>query len=126
MTGRSTYSQAFRFTTIGLGASALYFIFALVLESMLHLPTVLASLLAYIGAAVFGFLGHRIYTFASTSNPKVEMIRFGIATVIGICLSIIIPLVLKSQPPVFAFLAVLLIVPVVSFILMKFFVFTGA
>jgi putative flippase GtrA len=126
MTIKAAMSQLLRFSSIGLGASALYFIFALVLESVVQMPVVLASFLAYTGAAVFGFFGHRIFTFASTNNPKSEIVRFGIATAIGMCLAIIIPLLLKGYPPVVAFIAVLLIVPIVSFILMKFFVFSGS
>ncbi len=115
--------QIIRFCGVGGVASALYFLFATCLNAAFGLAATPASVLAYFGAAVFAFNAHRRITFRGSDNVTAELIKFGMATGIGLGLALLIPLALTAFAPVVSFLAVLVIVPSCSFLMMKFFVF---
>jgi putative flippase GtrA len=126
MINKAALFQALRFAAIGGGAAVIYFFLAISFDRLFDMATVSASFLAFVFSAVFSFVGHRCFTFASSHNPKKQIFRFTISTIIGLFLSTVIPILLQNQPPIASYVAVLITVPVVSFILLKFFVFSEA
>ncbi|KAB7613508.1 GtrA family protein [Amylibacter sp. SFDW26] len=124
MINKAGLLQVLRFVTIGGGAAIIYFILALTLDRLFDLATIWASFLAFVFSAVFSFVGHRCFTFSPTQTSKKQMFRFMISTIIGLLLSTIIPILLQTQAPIVSYITVLITVPVVSFILLKFFVFS--
>lgn len=114
--------QLIRFTGVGVIASALYFIIAASLNELLGLATLPASVIAYASAAVFAYQGHKRLTFKS-SGASGELTKFVGATIMGLFLALIIPIILADYAPIVSFLTVLVFVPICSFLMMKFFVF---
>ena len=115
--------QLVRFVGVGGVASVLYFLLASALNAGLGLMPAIASVLAYAGGAAFAFFAHRRFTFRSDQGAAQALPKFVLATGVGLGLALIIPMILQAFPPMVAFLAVLVIVPICSFVLMKFFVF---
>ncbi|WP_394358518.1 GtrA family protein [Halocynthiibacter halioticoli] len=119
----SVSGEALRFVGVGAANSALYFLCAATLNSLLGLNTITASVIAYAFAAVFAYLGHKHLTFRNVGAAPFEACRFAAATFMGLVLSLIIPVLLYRFAPVVSFLSVLIVIPLCSFIMMKFFVF---
>lgn len=119
----ASLAQVFRFAGVGLTCSAFYFLLASFLCNVAELDAVGASFLAYALSAVFGYQAHRRFTFDSAASVRSEALRFAMVTILGIAISIAVPLALYTQAPVLSFSVVLLIVPACSFMMMKFFVF---
>ena len=115
--------QALRFAGVGGIASALYFVVAALLNGVFGLATVAASVIAYAIAATFAYQGHKRLTFASGTAGRTEVTRFIAATAVGLGLALVIPILLRGYAPMVSFLSVLVIVPICSFLMMKFFVF---
>jgi putative flippase GtrA len=123
MNFRQVLGQIFRFAGVGLANSVLYFILAATLNGLFGLGAVLASAIAYILAAVVSFQGHKRLTFQTSGRTPTELPKFIAATIMGVSLATVIPVISHSYAPVVSFLAVLFVVPICSFIMMKFFVF---
>ena len=123
MTLPDPVDQLLRFVGVGGVASILYFLLASALNAGLGLMPALASVLAYAGGAAFAFFAHRRFTFRSDHGAAQALPKFVLATGVGLGLALVIPMLLHGFAPVVAFLAVLVIVPICSFLLMKFFVF---
>lgn len=117
------FDQVLRFAGIGVLASGLYFALATGLSSFAGLAAVPASVLAYGVSAVFSYNGHRQITFRGGDVAPADKVRFVMTTAFGLLLALFIPHVLAGYAPVVSFTAVLLIVPLCSFLLLKFFVF---
>ncbi len=115
--------QILRFTGVGAANSALYFVFAATLNGMLGLATIPASVIAYALAASFAFLAHKHLTFRSGTASPTEVSRFIAATAMGLSMALLIPILLHSYAAMVSFLTVLIVVPLCSFVMMKFFVF---
>ena len=123
MKRQATQLQGVKFVLVG-GASALvYFSIALFLDRIFGLMPVLSSAFAFVLSAVFSFIGHKVYTFKSTGNSRHEAPRFVVSALIGFALASFTPYVLSAYPSVYSYLAVLVIIPTTSFILLKCFVF---
>lgn len=115
--------QVFRFAGVGLVNSGLYFVFAAALNGLLGLAAVPSSVIAYILAATFAYQGHKHLTFRGSGKGAAEISKFVAATSIGMSLALVIPILLHSYAPMISFLAVVIVVPICSFLMMKFFVF---
>lgn len=120
---RQVAEQLLRFTGVGVVNSALYFVFAATLNSLFGVATIPASAIAYALAAAFAYLSHKHLTFRKGSASPFEVVRFIIATAMGLALALLIPILLYLYAPVVSFLTVLIVVPLCSFVTMKFFVF---
>lgn len=115
--------QGLRFLAVGGGASFLYFALALFFDRIISFGPVAASTIAYTLAAAFSYTGHKIFTFNTKERSKFQTLRFAISTLIGFSLASLIPYALAQFAPVISYLAVLAVVPVISFLMLKFFVF---
>lgn len=116
--------QLARFAGVGVAASLIYFVLAAAFSGLAGIGAAAASVLAYALAAVFAFIAHRRVTFSSKADPKRELWRFAAATIIGLALATLIPIALDEAAPLVSFFVVMLVVPICSFLMMKFFVFT--
>ncbi|PCH96237.1 MAG: hypothetical protein COB84_05155 [Rhodobacteraceae bacterium] len=126
MIRRLAMFEMFRFASVGVGAAVVYFIGALILDQLFDFPPVSASFWAFIISAGVSFAGHRYFTFSTKQNLKRQALRFSFSTIIGVILSTFIPILLQAQPPILSYGVVFIVVPCVSFTLLKFFVFTKA
>lgn len=124
MTLQFDIKQIVKFIGVGGFASALYFIVANIINLYVNLNAIYSSVFAYSFAAVIAYLLHRNITFKSQERIGAQIAKFILATLIGLFLSLIIPIVLSHYPPILSFISVIIIVPICSFLLMKFFVFT--
>ena len=124
MIRRFARSQIFRFACIGGFASVFYFACAFALNAYVGLSAITSSFLAYAFAAMINYYAHRKFTFNSSNSVSLEMTRFIVATIAGLSLALVIPLIMTNSLPHLVFLTVLIVVPIFSFIMMKFFVFT--
>lgn len=123
MSGVSLPEQAVRYSCVGIANSALYFVLAATLNSLTGLAAALCSVIAYVVAAALAYLAHKHLTFESRGAASREISRFVASTLLGLSLALLIPLVLHGGDPMIAFLTVLVVVPICSFLMMKFFVF---
>jgi len=115
--------QMLRFAGIGAVNSALYVLLATVFNGVFGMAALAASVLAYVIAATVAYFGHKFLTFGQPAHATDEMTRFIVATGIGLSLAALIPIVLAAFAPMVSFVTVLVLVPVCSFLMMKFFVF---
>ncbi|AML51132.1 GtrA family protein [Falsihalocynthiibacter arcticus] len=115
--------QAIRFAGVGVIASALYFIVATLLNGLLHLATLPSSIVAYAIGAMFSYLGHKRLTFAGAPYGSTTIPKFIGATMVGLFLASIIPVLLNDYRPIVSFVTVLGVVPICSFLMLKLFVF---
>jgi putative flippase GtrA len=95
----------------------------MVFSSALGLSALAASVLAYAIAAAVAYFGHKVLTFGTPAQAPFERTRFVVASGVGLSLAALIPILLGDFAPQIAFLTVLVLVPVCSFLMMKFFVF---
>ncbi len=115
--------QILRFTGVGAVNSALYIVFAATLNGLIGLATIPSSVIAYMLAAIFAYLAHKKLTFRGGDTAQAEISRFIAATALGLSMALLIPILLKSYAPMVSFLTVLIVIPLCSFVMMKFFVF---
>jgi putative flippase GtrA len=123
MIEKRVIGQLGRFAGVGIVNSVLYFVLAAVFSVVLGFAALAASVLAYVIAAAVAYLGHKFLTFGQPAHAADEMTRFAAAMGIGLSLAALIPILLASFGPMVSFATVLMLVPVCSFLLMKFFVF---
>ncbi|WP_417809777.1 GtrA family protein [Thioclava sp.] len=123
MIERRVIGQLGRFAGVGVANSAFYFLLAAAFSRVFGFAALAASVLAYVIAATVAYLGHKFLTFAQPAHSPDEMPRFVVATGIGLSLAALIPVLLAGFAPMISFVTVLMLVPICSFLMMKFFVF---
>jgi putative flippase GtrA len=116
------------FATIGAVATVSY---ALIAESLvlLRLTPLWASLIAYAICATWSYLGHKHFTFSSGGRHTVEAPRFAIATLVGLIVAIATPVLfarLIGPSPFVAVMATCVLVPIISYVVARRFVFRSA
>jgi len=119
--------QLLRFAFVGVIASVVYFALAALFYSVVGLPTVGSSIAAYSIAAIVSFVGHRNLTFSSSQTAQSEIGRFMVVTVVGLLLATIVPATATGYfglPSMVSFILVLAVVPICSYLMMRFFVFS--
>lgn len=121
----STFGQAAKFGVIGGGATFIYFCLAIAFDLMFGLGPIVASTMAYASAAVFSYVGHKHFTFNAREKQHWEKFRFLVASLIGFFLAMFIPWALGGFVPVISYVAVMILVPSVSFFMLRVFVFKG-
>lgn len=123
MKDRQVIGQLMRFACIGTVNSVLYIVLAMLFNSAFGFAALAASILAYAISAAVAFFGHKVLTFGTPAKAPAEMARFLVASGMGLSLAALIPILLSGFTPLISFLSVLALVPVCSFLLLKFFVF---
>jgi|LGOV01.1.fsa_nt_gb putative flippase GtrA len=121
----STFGQAAKFGVVGGGATFIYFCLAIVFDLMFGLGPIVASTMAYASAAVFSYVGHKYFTFNARENQHGEKFRFLVSSLTCFFLAMFIPWALGGFLPVFSYIAVTILVPFLSFFMLRLFVFNG-
>jgi putative flippase GtrA len=116
------------FASIGAAATIGYILIA---ESLafLGLKPALASLIAYGLCGVWSYLGHKRFTFVSSTPHSIAAPRFVVVAVVGLLIAAGAPLLyarLFGPSPYFAVLATCVVAPIVSFLASQNFVFDAA
>jgi putative flippase GtrA len=117
-------AELIRFGIVGASATLAYLIIAIALDWLLPLATVYISFLAYALGAMVSFFGHRLFTFSHAGAVRGQAVKFAISTVIGFTVAILIPVIFHMFTPNITYLMVAIIVPILSFLMLKFFVFS--
>jgi putative flippase GtrA len=121
--------QPIVFCIVGVLLALIYFVVAYVATSAIGLKPEVASVCAYVLMIPCGYFAHRIITFRSSAVHSVAFPRFLVTSCMGVALSWVIPYVasqLFAVPHWVAFLAVCAIVPALSFVTTRAWVFVEA
>jgi putative flippase GtrA len=109
-----------RFALVGLLSTLVYAVVALVLGAVFENAAGQApiSLLAYAIAAIFSYIAHRLFTFASSGAYRSEIPRFVLLTLTGAGISFVIPVIVEywlGLPILFSVAAVCIIIPLSNY-----------
>ena len=107
----------------------IYFVMAYAGSSGIGLPPAIASFCAYLLMIPLAYFAHRVITFRSSAGHGVAFPRFVATSFLGVALSWVIPYLaseLFAAPHWLAFLAVCAIVPALSFVTTRAWVFVAA
>jgi putative flippase GtrA len=121
-----TLATLVRFGGVGIAATITYFVLANIFVSTVLTDAKQASLAAYTSASIISYLGHRTLTFQSDQLHRVGLPRFVISTILGCLLSYLLPKLLDEQLSLsaqVAFGVICFVVPVVNYVLFRFWVF---
>jgi putative flippase GtrA len=114
------------FGVVGVSLALIYFVVAYAGSSGVGLEPAIASGLAYTLMIPLAYFAHRIITFRSSTFHRVAFPRFVATSCMGVALSWVIPYVgsrLFAAPHWLSFLAVCVIVPTLSFLTTRAWVF---
>ena len=117
------------FGVVGVALALIYFVVAYAGSSRIGLAPPVASGLAYILMIPLAYFAHRIITFRSSAFHTVAFPRFVVTSCMGVALSWVIPYLgsrLFAAPHWLLFLAVCVIVPTLSFVTTRAWVFVGS
>ena len=116
------------FGVVGVSLALIYFVMAYAGSSGIGLQPAIASFCAYLLMIPLAYFAHRIITFRSSALHSVALPRFVVTSGMGVALSWVIPYLaskLFAAPHWLAFLAVCVIVPALSFVTTRAWVFVG-
>lgn len=122
------HRQISRFAIVGMAATAVHIAMALCLNGLAAIPPLRANVLAFLMAWVISYLGNRGWTFAATTRHGVAMPRFLAVSLAGFAVNqalVFIITDLAGQPLWMAMIPVAVIVPAVSFLLSRLWVFAA-
>lgn len=118
-------AQISRFSLVGVAATLTYLIVGnLVIWADLMAPA-WASVLAYLAGMVVSFKGQSRFTFRLQNHRPEHLARFAILSALGLGLSFGLVQLAESQglAPVFATFGTAIAVPVISYVVMRLWVF---
>lgn len=125
---RQAATQAFRFAVVGLAATATHVVVALALAEAAGVTPFLANLCAFAVALGVSYAGNHAWTFAATGRHGRHFPRFVAVAVPALLLNQVIVYVTVERWDLdfrIALVIVVLVVPVLSLILNRFWVFAG-
>ncbi|WP_195162129.1 GtrA family protein [Mesorhizobium sp. NBSH29] len=114
-----------RFGLVGIGSTITYLTVANLLLYSGFLAPAKASVAAYLAGMVVSFIGQSWFTFRVAQVRLNHFVRFGILSVLGLAFSYgSVVLALKvGAPPFAATIATAIFVPLLSFVIMRYWVF---
>jgi len=118
--------QIFRFGTIGVAATLTHLISALVLNEILGVSVIWSNFTAFLIAWPVSYMGNFFWTFETGANHQKSMPRFGITSLTGLFVSQLIVWFVTGvmgQSLRIALVPALIIVPALSFIMSRYWVF---
>ena len=121
--------QPIVFGVVGVSLALIYFVAASAGSAGLGLEPAIASGCSYLLMIPLAYFAHRIITFRSSAVHKVAFPRFVVTSCMGVALSWVIPYLasrLFAAPHWLSFLAVCVIVPTLSFVTTRAWVFVEA
>lgn len=119
-------SQWARFTLMGFFATLVYYLLGLFFVSLLKLPLLVGNTLAFILSFAVSFLGQARWTFKSNRSIPDTLPKFALAQVFALFLnSFIIDTLCRrlTVPYPLAMIAAIIIVPVITYLICKFWIF---
>jgi putative flippase GtrA len=129
VTSRQDVRELVVFGVVGVSLAAIYFVLAYAGSSGLGLQPAVASGSVYMLMIPLAYFAHRIITFRSSAFHSVAFPRFVVTSCMGTALSWVIPYLgtrLFAAPHWLSFLAVCVIVPALSFLTTRAWVFVGS
>ena len=120
--------QPIVFCIVGVSLALIYFVMAYAGSSAIGLEPAIASGCAYLLMIPLAYFAHRIITFRSSAAHRVAFPRFVVTSCFGVALSWVIPYLVSQilgAPHWLAFSAVCVIVPALSFVMTRAWVFAG-
>jgi putative flippase GtrA len=114
-----------RFSLVGIAATGTYFVVANALMMLSDAPAQIASVVAYIAGMLVSFLGQSRLTFLVREHSWRHVIRFCVLSAAGLATSYftVVWAEALNYPPFWATVATSIAIPVLSFAVMKFWVF---
>ena len=117
--------QIARFSIVGLLTAGIYVVtFHILVGSGAVAPFAAAA--AYSCAILFQYFGHALFTFRAPWRGRAQVVRFIALNVTGFCLAILITILtvgVLGLPSFISSAAVVMILPVVNFVMMRLWVF---
>ena len=113
-----------RFALVGVGATLLYALLALLFEE--PLGPVAASVTAYAICAVVSYCGHKFLTFTSSGAHRVELPRFLALTAAGFAVATALPVLVTGVlgwPAILSVAATCILIPAVNLVALDRWVF---
>lgn len=115
-----------KFATVGVFATLTYLVLANALLKLTSLPAEWASVFAYLGGMVVSYLGQSKLTFGVRSARLSQFTKFSIMSIMGLAISFSVVQFASQYHPRLTHVATLFVagaVPVMSFFVMKVWVF---
>lgn len=115
-----------RFCTVGTLATAVYFVLANLFIQLNIASVETCSVLAYMVGIVVSYIGQSGYTFRVEVKNRGQILRFSVLSAIGVCisyLSVVIAVNIYNVDAVWGTLVTSVSIPLLSFIMMKLWVF---
>jgi len=119
--------QILRFAFIGILASACHFVIVYLLVSSFQFKALIANIFAFFCAFIVSYLGHSLWTFSHIKHEhKLAVRKFFLVASIGFFLNesgYFLLLTYTTLSYLMALLIILFIIPIITFILSKFWAF---
>ncbi len=119
---------AIRFSAVGLVATAVHLLIALSLVAHYNISPLLANLIAFLCAFLVSFLGHFHWTFSSTIEQHVALVKFFTVTLSAFAINNLLLMVLLSQTSLsreWAVAIAAMVIPFITFIASRLWVFNA-
>lgn len=120
--------QVLRFIGVGAIATLIHVIVALVTQKFLHFPAQGANFTGFCASVGFSYFGHASFTFGARKNHAFQLPRFVLVALIGLATSSTITYIVVTKMSgsfLSAMALVALIVPLMTFLSSKFWVFAA-
>ena len=121
---KTWHKQFIRFGSVGVAATTVHVLFAFALLDNLNFSLLAANVSAFFAAFFVSYFGNALWSFESRQEMK-SLLRFFVAS--GINLSVIVIIsnwVTDTELPVYTgILLVAMVIPIIGFIVQKFWVF---
>ena len=118
--------KVLKFGVVGLAATIVYYSLAISFRNILNvIPVLLTNFFAYAIAMIVSYLGHYYWTYRASGQHGATFMKYSINAIVGVLLNsaiIYICLLLFMQYQSAMFVAIIL-VPVVTYIINKYWVF---
>ncbi|MEP1649727.1 MAG: GtrA family protein [Paracoccaceae bacterium] len=120
-----TLNRLLRFALVGGAATLLYGGLSLILLYGLGMAAMTAHLMSYALVIPLSFLGQKRITFDFKGNQGKAFLRFVVTSLLGLSLSTAAVWAIKTAGylPLYGTIAAMLVVPVISYLMMAFWVF---
>lgn len=124
--GLTKYDQLLRFIAVGATSAGAYAVIVATLIEGFSINRGTASSIAYALAIPFNYFGQRIFAFRSKANPKSEIVRYLGVHLINVAMAGALMTMSEALGISYLWgsLAVVLWIPLSSYILLNFFVFS--
>jgi SAM-dependent methyltransferase len=128
MPQKSLFKQLSRFTIVGILATLTYLIVANLLFYFDAMDSAWASVLAYLAGMVVSFTGQSRFTFEVSRNRLDHIVKFVLLSALGLGLSFGLVRVADNFliAPVFGTVCAAVVIPILSYFIMRFWVFADA